>query len=64
MAKFNIYLSEGSGYFFSRQDAGLLPAKPDSGDYLAVYCRRFKTFTPTRTGAVFCLSRRQQPSAR
>jgi len=49
----------GVRVFFSRQDAGLLPAKPDSGNYLAFYCRLFKTFTPTRTDAVFCLSRRQ-----
>jgi hypothetical protein len=61
------YILEGSGYFFhgkmgvffSRQDAGLLPAKPDSGNCLAFYCRLFKTFTPTRTDPVFCLSRRQ-----
>jgi hypothetical protein len=42
-----------SSAFFSRQDAGLLPAKPDSGNCLAFYCRLFKTFTPTRTEAVF-----------
>jgi hypothetical protein len=47
----------GVGVFFSRQDAGLLPAKPDSGNCLAFYCRLFKTSTPTRTDAVFCLSR-------
>jgi hypothetical protein len=40
-------------------DAGLLPAKPDSGNCLAFYCWLFKTLTPTRTDAVFCLSRRQ-----
>jgi hypothetical protein len=34
----------GVGVFFSRQDAGLLPAKPDSGNCLAFYCRLFKTF--------------------
>jgi hypothetical protein len=49
----------GVGVFFSRQDAGLLPAKPDSGNFLAFYCWLFKTFTPTRTKVVFCLSRRQ-----
>jgi hypothetical protein len=52
----------GPGVFFTRQDAGLLPAKPDSGNYLAFYCRLLKTFTPTITDAVFCLSRRQSPS--
>jgi hypothetical protein len=41
----------------------LLPAKPDSGNCPAFYCRLFKIFTPTRTGAVFCLSRRQSPFA-
>jgi hypothetical protein len=51
--------NSGVGVFFARQDAGLLPAKPDSGNCLAFYCRLFKTFTPTRTDAVFCLSRRQ-----
>jgi hypothetical protein len=49
----------GVGVFFSRQDAGLLPAKLDSGNCLAFYCRLFNTFTPTRTDALFCLSRRQ-----
>jgi hypothetical protein len=49
----------GVGVFFSRQDAGLLSAKPDSGNCLAFYGRQFKTFTPTITDAVFCLSRRQ-----
>jgi hypothetical protein len=43
----------------SRQDAGLLPAKPDSGNCPAFYCWLFKTFNRTRTDAVFCLSRRQ-----
>jgi hypothetical protein len=43
---------------------GLLPAKHDSGNCPAFYCRLFKIFTPTRTDTVFCLSQRQQPSAR
>jgi hypothetical protein len=46
--------------FFARQDAGLLSAKPGSGNCRAFYCLLFKNFTPTRTDAVFCLSRRQQ----
>jgi hypothetical protein len=61
-----VVVISGVGVFFSRQDAGLLPAKPDSGNCLAFYCwlfktftPTFKTFTPTRTEAVFCLSRRQ-----
>jgi hypothetical protein len=53
----------GVGVFFSRQDAGLLSAKPDSGNCLAFYNWWFITFSPARTGVVFCLSRRQQPSA-
>jgi hypothetical protein len=54
-------IHSGGGVFFSRQDAGLLPAKPVSGNCPAFYCRLFKTFTPTRTDVVFCLSRRQLP---
>jgi hypothetical protein len=57
-----VYVS-GVGVFFSRQDAGLLPAKPDSGIGLAFYCRLFETFDPTKTSAVFCLSRWQYPFA-
>jgi hypothetical protein len=49
--------------FFSRQGAGLLPAKSDSGNCLAFYFQPFKKLTPTRTDVVFCLSRRQQPFA-
>jgi hypothetical protein len=56
---FSISNNSGVGVFFSRQDAGLLPAKPDSGNCLAFYCRPFKTFNRTRTDIVFCLSRRQ-----
>jgi hypothetical protein len=56
---YDVLINSGVGVFFSRQDAGLLPAKPDSGNYLAFYYRLFKTFTPTRTDAVFCLSGRQ-----
>jgi hypothetical protein len=51
--------NRGVGVFFSRQDAGLLPTKPDSGNCLAFYCLLFKTFTLTKADAVFCLSRRQ-----
>jgi hypothetical protein len=58
-ADFRILGISAVGVFFSRQDAGLLPVKPDSGNCLAFYCRLFKTFTRTRTDAVFCLSRRQ-----
>jgi hypothetical protein len=43
----NLLINSGVGVFFARQDAGLLPAKPDSGNCLAFYCRLFKTFTPT-----------------
>jgi hypothetical protein len=32
----------GVGVFFSRQDAGLLPAEPDGGNCLAFYCRLLK----------------------
>jgi hypothetical protein len=42
----NLLINSGVGVFFARQDAGLLPAKPDSGNCLAFYCRLFKTFTP------------------
>jgi hypothetical protein len=34
--------------FFARQDAGLLPAKPDSGNCFAFYTRLFKKFTLQR----------------
>jgi hypothetical protein len=34
--------NSGVGVFFSRQDAGLLPAKPDSGNCLAFYCQLLK----------------------
>jgi hypothetical protein len=47
-----VLYSSGVEVFFSRQDAGLLPAKPDSGNCLAFYCWRFKTFTRTRTDAL------------
>jgi hypothetical protein len=47
------FFISGVGVFFSRQDAGLLPAKPDSGNCLAFYCRAFKTFAPTIAEAVF-----------
>jgi hypothetical protein len=33
----------GVGVFFSQQDAGLLPAKPDSGSCPAFYCRLFNS---------------------
>jgi hypothetical protein len=49
----------GVGVLFSRQDAGLLPAIPDSGNSLAFYSLLFKTVTPTKIDAVFCLSRPQ-----
>jgi hypothetical protein len=32
--------NSGVGVFFSRQDAGLLPAQPDSGNGLAIPPRR------------------------
>jgi hypothetical protein len=56
-----VSINSGVEVFFSRQDAGLLPAKPDSGNCLAFYCRLFKTFTPTRTDAVFCLCPLEAP---
>jgi hypothetical protein len=31
----------------------LLPAKPNSGNYPAFYCRLFKAFRPTKTDIVF-----------
>jgi hypothetical protein len=44
ISKFNFPLiSQGVGVFFSRQDAGLLPAKPDSGNCLAFYCQQEPT---------------------
>jgi hypothetical protein len=49
----------GVGVFFSRQDAGLLPAKPDSGNTLTIYHRWFKNITQTISDFVFCLFRRQ-----
>jgi hypothetical protein len=60
---FLLLIESGVGVFFARQDAGALPAKPSSGNRLAFCCRRFKRSIPTKTDAVFCLSRRQWPSA-
>jgi hypothetical protein len=42
--KITVYsaLINSGGVFFERQDAGLLPAKPYSGNCLAFYCRYLK----------------------
>jgi hypothetical protein len=52
---FNQPINSGVGAIFSWQDAGLLLAKPNSGNYLTIYRRLFTTFTRTRTYFVFCL---------
>jgi len=51
--------NSGVGAIFSWQDAGGVPAKPNSGNYLTIYRRLFTTFNRTRTDSVFCLFRRQ-----
>jgi hypothetical protein len=57
-----IYLR--AGVFITRQDAGLLPAEPDSGNCLTGYRLQFKTGSPTKTESVFCLLGRQSPATR
>jgi hypothetical protein len=51
--------NSGVGVFFSQQDAGLLPAGSNSGNYPTFYCLPHTTSTFPKTNTVFCLSRRQ-----